>query len=177
MNIASHMYMYGLPNTTPHTSRGTSSRSTSSIKSTLIENLILHYFFTFGFASLCTHPSRYGFGWSQTSSPNLLIRFSAMRFSCNPKSNKASNFILLTYIVTSKRLVIYFSYCCWKLLKFTSFYTNVQMIFSSTFELLSTWFLESMAMRFFFLLSYFLFFMFSSGWNFHHLSSLWSSML
>ena len=51
------------------------------------------------------------------------------------------------------------------------------MIFSSTSELISTWLLKSVAMRFFFLLSFILFFRFSSGCNFHHFSSIWPSML
>jgi len=61
MNIASHMYMYGLPNMAPHTSRGTTFRYASSIKSALIANIIFHVFETFSFASLFTHPSGYGF--------------------------------------------------------------------------------------------------------------------
>ena len=59
MNIASHMYMYGLQNMTPHTSRGNT--STSSIKSTLIANIILHGFFTLSYASLFTHTNGDGF--------------------------------------------------------------------------------------------------------------------
>lgn len=62
MNIASRMYMCGLPNTTPHTSRGTTSRSTSSIKSALVANLILHCFVTLRSTSLFTYPIGYGFG-------------------------------------------------------------------------------------------------------------------
>lgn len=177
MNIASRMYMYGLWNMNLHTSRGTTSRSTSSIKSTLIENLILHCFVTFSFASLFTHHSEYTFGWSWTSNLNFFPSSTTMRLTCDPESNKSLSFVFLTSIYIWKRLVIFFSFCCWRLLKFTSFYTDVQRIFSSMFELLSTWFLKSISMRFFFLLYFFFLYKFSSRCNLQNFSSVWTSML
>lgn len=126
----------------------------------------LQCFVTFSSASLCTYPNGYGFGCSWTSSRNLLTRSAAMRFSYDPESNRASIFIFLPCIFTWKSLVIYFSSYCWRLLIFTSFHIDVHMIFSSTFELLSTWLLESVAMRFLLLLSFFLFFGFGSRCNF-----------
>ena len=62
MKMISHMYMSGLPNMTLHTSRGTTSNSTSSIKLSLMENPILHCFVIFKFASLFIFPSGYGHG-------------------------------------------------------------------------------------------------------------------
>ena len=100
-----------------------------------------------------------------------------MRFSCDPETNRASIFIFLNYIFIWKSLVISFFSCCRRLLRFTSFCTDLQTIFSSTSELLSTWFLKFVAMRFFFLSSFFLFFGFSSGCNFQHFFSVWPSML
>jgi len=92
---------------TPHTLRGTTSSSTSSIKSKLIANLILYYYVTFIFASLFTHPSGHGLGRSQTSNPNFLTSSFVMRLSYNRESNRASILVLLTCIFIWKSLIIF----------------------------------------------------------------------
>lgn len=76
-----------------------------------------------------------------------------------------------------EEFVHFFLFLLLKSTRTTYFYTNVLIIFSSTFKLLSTWFLESMAMKFFFLFSLFVFLRFNSGCNFHHFSSVKLSML
>lgn len=81
-----------------------------------------------------------------------------MRFTCDLESNRASIFIFLTYIFMWKILVNYFYSCCWMLLIFTLFSIDVHMIFSSMSKFLSIWLLELVAMRFLFLLSFFLLF-------------------
>lgn len=89
-------------------------------------------------------------------------KFVAMRFTYDLVSNKTSIVIFLTCIFIWKTLVISFSSYCWRLLKFTPFCTDVQAIFSSMSELLSTWLLEFVAIKFFFLAHFFQFFSLSN---------------
>lgn len=161
MNISSRMYMYELPKMTPYRSRGTTFRFTSSIKLATMEHLILHCLVNFNFASLFSHSNRYGFGWSWTSSPNFLTISVVVRLAYNPESNRTSIFVFLACIF----------------LRFTYLCNDIHTIFSSTSKLLSTWFLESVAMRLFFLLSFFFFFGFNSWCKFQHFSSVSPSML
>ena len=93
------------------------------------------------------------------------------------ESNGASNFVFLTWILIWNGLVVFFSSFDQSLLRFSSLYTIVQIIFLSTSELLFAWLLESMAIIFFFLASILRFFGFNIGYRFQHSSSMCSSIL
>lgn len=83
-------------------------------------------------------PNGYGIRWSLTSNPNLFTSSTAMRFILDRDSNKTSIFVFSNFIFIKKSLFFSFSSCYWRLLKFIPFYTNLQTIFSSMFELFSS---------------------------------------
>jgi len=94
---------------TPNISMVTTSNSTSSIKSTLTTNLLLHYLVTLIFASLFSHTNQYVLGCSRTSNPRLLTRYATMILSYELESTRESILVFLTYILTWKSFFIFFS--------------------------------------------------------------------
>lgn len=107
----------------------------------------------------------------------MLARFYLMRFICDAKLDIVLIFIFLTCISIWKRLVISFSSCCWRILKFNPFCIHAQTIFSSKSKVLSNWLLEFVAMIFFSFPSFLWFFRWSYGCSFHHWSSVWPSII
>jgi len=107
MNITSLIYMYGIPNTTPHTSNGTTSNTNSSIKYTLVEKLILHFLVTLIFESLFSYPNGYVLEWLWTYIPIILNTLSTTRFDYELKSHKSSSLVFLTWLLIWNIFFIY----------------------------------------------------------------------